>query len=565
MRNTPLDPVILSQIIDGAVEQFPDSLALVYWNRGLRFTWRELGLRVDRLAKGLINLGIQKNEKAAIWAPNVPYWVELLYAAAKVGAVLLPINTQYSASELRFVLSQSKTENLFLSNFRKDPSSLDIVSALIPDLASRKNGEWCSADFPLLKRICLLEGNGLAGAYSIAEILEGAENISDEKLRRRCLEISPDDMVNMQYTSGTTGFPKGVMLSHTNIVNNGYSVGENQRLSQTDRVCVPVPLYHCFGCVMGVIGAGTHASAMVVLERPDPGHIAAAVKSMECTALYGVPAMFISILNHPDFHRFRFDSLRTGIMAGSPCPADVMRQVVDSMHMNEITICYGMTETSPVITQTRPEDSFIRRITSAGRPLPGVEVRIIDPCTGTPLSTGMEGEVCCRGYNVMLGYHDMPEETSKVLDEEGWLHSGDCGMLDEDGYLHITGRLKDLVIRGGENISPREIEEFLRSVDSIVDVQVVGVPSRRFGEEVCAFIIMKEGSMKDARMIRRFCRGKISRFKIPRHVFFVDKFPMTGSGKVQKFRLREWAAAFLKRDVNHTPPAELNPHSMMTA
>jgi fatty-acyl-CoA synthase len=377
--------------------------------------------------------------------------------------------------------------------------------------------------------------------YTIPEVEALASMIPDADYEARKAEIHPDDVVNMQYTSGTTGFPKGVMLTHNNIGNNGFWIGEHQYLSHQDRLCLPVPLFHCFGCVLGVLAAVTHASTLVILETFDPVQVMASVEQERCTALYGVPTMFIAILDHKLFDKFDFSSLRTGIMAGSPCPVNVMRKVIDRMYMSEVTICYGLTEGSPVITQTRRDDAVAKRVETVGKPMPGIEVKLVDTDTGEPVPAGSQGEVCCRGYNVMKGYYNMPEATARTIDADGWLHTGDLGVLDADGYLSITGREKDMIIRGGENIYPREIEEFLFTMADVLDVQVVGIPSRKYGEEVGAFVILKEGSTTAPEDIRDFCRGRISRYKIPKYVAIVESFPLTASGKVQKYVLRDQA------------------------
>jgi len=366
--------------------------------------------------------------------------------------------------------------------------------------------------------------------------------VGDEEYLARQSLLDTHDVVNMQYTSGTTGFPKGVMLTHYNIGNNGYWIGENQALGPRDRVCLPVPLFHCFGCVLVVLAAVSHCSTLVILETFDPVQVMASVEMEKCTAMNGVPTMFIAVLDHKLFNKFDYSSLRTGIMAGSPCPAEVMRRVMDKMNMKEITICYGLTEASPVVTQTRVHDDLRKRVETVGRPMPEIEVRLVDPETNVPVGIGVQGELCCRGYNVMKGYYNMPEATAQAIDAEGWLHSGDLAVMDEDGYISITGRYKDMIIRGGENIYPREIEEFLYKMPGILDVQVVGVPSRVYGEEVGAFVVLREGFDLTPEDIRDFCRGKIARYKIPKYVAFVKSYPMTASGKIQKFKLREMAA-----------------------
>jgi fatty-acyl-CoA synthase len=529
----------LGQILDDAVEAYPDNEAVVYVDRDFRLTYRQFGDMVDQLAKGLMALGVQKGEKVAVWSTNIPYWVALQFATARIGAVLLTVNTNYKRDELAYLLRQSETENLFLIEQYQDTDFLQVLYDRVPELKSQERGHLNSTAFPHLKRVFFLGHEKHRGLYAIPELLSLSAMIDDATYRNRQSQIDPHDVVNMQYTSGTTGFPKGVMLTHYNIGNNGYYIGENQNFSPKDRVCLPVPLFHCFGCVLGVMAAICHSSTLVILETFDPVQVMASVEQEACTALYGVPTMFITILDHKLFHKFNFSSLRTGIMAGSPCPIQVMRQVMDNLNMKDITICYGLTEASPVITQTRIGDDIELRVKTVGQALPGVEVRITNPETGDELPAGCQGEVCCRGYNVMKGYYHMPEATARAIDPEGWLHTGDLGVLDANGYLSITGRHKDMIIRGGENIYPREIEEFLFKMDGILDVQVVGVPSRKYGEEVGAFIILKKGCNLQASDVQDFCKGRISRYKIPKHIAFVDAYPMTASGKVQKYILRE--------------------------
>lgn len=539
MRTDKLMDVTLGQLLDQAVSTHPDNDAVIYVDRAFRLSYREFGDLVDRLARGLMALGIQKGEKVAVWATNVPYWVALQFATAKIGAVLLTVNTNYKSSELTYLLKQSETENLFIIDGFRDTDYVQTVYELVPELKLQERGFLTSPKFPSLKRVCFLGQEKHRGMYTIPEILALAVMTTDAAYQERRRTLNPHDVVNMQYTSGTTGFPKGVMLTHHNIVNNGFWVGENQRFTPADRICIPVPLFHCFGCVMGVLGAVSHAATMVFLESFDPVDVMASVEEERCTALYGVPTMFMAVLHHKLFDKFDFSTLRTGIMAGSPCPIEIMKQVIDRLNMHEITICYGLTETSPVITQTRAEDDIRLRVESVGRALPGIEVRIVDPETHAPLPVGTQGEVCCRGYNVMKGYYNMPEATAQAVDTDGWLHSGDLGVMDENGYLSITGRHKDMIIRGGENIYPREIEEFLFQMEGIADVQVAGVPSPKYGEEIGAFIKIKEGHVMAPEDVRDFCRGRISHYKIPRYVAFVDDYPMTASGKIQKYKLRD--------------------------
>lgn len=536
---SPLTELTLGQILDQTVAKFPDNDAIVYVDRDYRLTYREFSRAVDEMAKGLMALGIQKGEKVAIWATNIPHWVTLQFATAKIGAVLLTVNTNYKSAELEYLLIQSETENLFLIDGYQDTDYVNTVYELVPELKTMERGHLSTKKFPHLKRVCFLDQEKHRGMYSIPEINALSVMVSDEEYAARQQSLAPHDVVNMQYTSGTTGFPKGVMLTHHNIGNNGYFIGANQHFSEKDRVCLPVPLFHCFGCVLGVLAAVNHGTCMVILEGFDPLLIMASVEQEKCTALYGVPTMFIAILDHPMFAKFDYSSLRTGIMAGSNCPVHVMEQVIEKMNMADITICYGLTEASPVMTYTRIGDEFRLRVETVGRALPHIEVKIIDPETGETLPPGTQGEVCCRGYNIMKGYYNNPEATKEAIGEDGWLHSGDLGIMDEDGNLSITGRYKDMIIRGGENIYPREIEEFLYRMEDIKDVQVAAVPSEKYGEEVGAFIVLKENAAIEESDIVDFCRGKIARFKVPKYVHFLNGYPMTASGKIQKFKLTE--------------------------
>ncbi|MFW6315403.1 MAG: AMP-binding protein, partial [Desulfohalobiaceae bacterium] len=484
MPSNNLQKITLGQMLDRAIANYPNNEAVVYVDRDFRVSYQKLGELVDQLARGLLALGVQKGEKVAIWATNVPHWVALQFATAKIGAILLTVNIHYKKSELSYLLQQSEAENIFIIDGFRDNDYVQTMYELVPELKTRERGSIQSREFPHLKRVFFLGQEKHRGMYSLPELLALGSKVADADYMARQSILDAHDVVNMQYTSGTTGFPKGVMLSHYNIANNGYWIGEHQRLGPWDRICLPVPLFHCFGCVLGVLAAVSHCSTLVILEEFNPVLAMTAIHAEKCTALYGVPTMFIAILEHSLFPRFDYNSLRTGIMAGSPCPIRVMRQVMDSMHMQEITICYGQTEASPVITQTRADDDIQKRVETVGRAMPEIELKIVDPETGQELPSGEQGEICCRGYNVMQGYYKMEKATREAIDELGWLHTGDLGSLDQDAYLSITGRLKDMIIRGGENIYPREIEEFLYTLEGVYDVQVVGVPSQKYGEEV---------------------------------------------------------------------------------
>lgn len=542
MDKSHLREITLGGLLDEAVEKWPEQEAVVYVDRDFRLTYREFGELVDDLAMGLMALGVKKGEKVAIWATNVPYWVALQFATAKIGAILLTVNTFYRTSELEYLLKQSECENLVIIDGFREIDYLQTTYDLIPELRTQERGYLKSENFPDLKRVFFLGQEKHRGMYSMPEVINLSAVVSDDEYEERQATLNAHDVVNMQYTSGTTGFPKGVQLTHYNIGNNGFWIGENQAFKPGDRLCLPVPLFHCFGCVLGVLAAVNHGTTLVILEGFDPLLVMASVDQEKCTALYGVPTMFIAILEHKLFEKFDYSSLRTGIMAGSPCPVEVMKKVIDKMSMKDITICYGLTEASPVMTQTRMEDDIVRRTESVGRAMPEIEVAIFNPETGEKCAYGETGEICCRGYNVMKGYYNNPEASNSAVDVDGWLHSGDLGTMDEEGYVVVTGRLKDMIIRGGENIYPREIEEFLYTMDGILDVQVAGVPSVKFGEQVGAFIILKDGVEMDKQDVIDFCRGQIARYKIPKFITFLEAYPMTASGKIQKFKLRDMAA-----------------------
>ncbi|WP_404332690.1 AMP-binding protein [Mesobacillus maritimus] len=519
--------------------EMPDHEALVYPDRGLRYSYREFNDVCEQVAKGLMALGIEKGENVAVWASNIPEWVSLQYGTGKMGAVLVTVNTNYRSTELEYLLRQSDATTLFLIEDYKGNSYIDSIYELCPELETSAPGKLESKRLPLLKNVIVFSEKKYNGAYNWSDIIEMAGNVSDEELQKRAAEMDPDDVINMQYTSGTTGFPKGVMLTHSNLTNNGYNIAHCMKLSDEDRLCIPVPFFHCFGCVIGTLAAVSVGATMIPVQEFDPETVLTTVEQEKCTALHGVPTMFIAELNHPNFKNYDLSTLRTGVMAGSNCPVEVMKSVIDKMNMTEITICYGQTESSPVITQTRTDDPLQLRVESVGRALPNVEVRIVQPGTTTELPFNQQGELCTRGYHVMKGYYKNPDATREAIDEDGWLHTGDLAVMDENGYCRITGRLKDMIIRGGENIYPREIEEFLYTHPKVLDAQVVGVPDEKYGEEAIAWIILKDGMTATAEEIQEYFKGKISRHKIPRKIFFTDAYPMTASGKIQKFKLRE--------------------------
>lgn len=545
-----LREITIGDLLDETAQKYAQREALVYQERGLRYTYQQFQQICNQAARGLMSLGIQKGDNIAIWATNLPEWVITQFASAKMGAVLVTVNTSYRTHELEYLLRQSESVTLLLMDGYRDASYLDMIREICPELAHCKPGELQSARLPHLKNVIYLGEEQQPGMFTWRDVLERSALVDEQALSARQKTLTPDEVINMQYTSGTTGFPKGVMLSHYNIVNNAIKVAECQRLGPEDRVCIPVPFFHCFGCVMGTLACVATGATMVPVISFDAGTVLSVVENERCTALYGVPTMFIAEINHPSFAERNFSSLRTGIMAGSPCPTEVMRSVVEKMGIREITICYGQTESSPVITQTRPDDSIERRVATVGRVHEDVEAKVIDPATGETLPPHVQGELCTRGYLVMKGYYNMPEQTRQVIDEDGWLHTGDLATVDEDGYFRITGRLKDMIIRGGENIYPREIEEFLYTHPKVLDVQVVGVPDPVYGEQVLACIRVKPGEELTEAEVRSYCEGRISRFKIPHYIQFVSEYPMTASGKIQKFKLREQAIEALSLAVH---------------
>ena len=533
-------------LLDHIAARFPDNEALVYMDRGLRYTYSEFNEVCRRTAKGLLRMGVKKGDHVSIWANNVPEWVILQFATAKIGAVLVTINTSYKSAELEYILHQSDSSALFLVKCFKESDYPEILNTVVPELKNAVPGELMSEKLPFLKKVVFIGSDNPAGMFNFSEIAEMGKDVTDAELAEAESGLSPHDVINMQYTSGTTGFPKGVMLTHFNVINNGFNIGECMKFTENDRLCIPVPFFHCFGCVLGVMACVTHGTTMLPVETFDPLKVLQVLEKERCTAVHGVPTMFISELEHPEFEKFDLSSMRTGIMAGSPCPIEVMRRVVREMNMTDITIAYGQTESSPVITQTRTDDPIELRVSTVGRALPDVEVKIVDIETGSVLPPGKQGELCTRGYLVMKGYYKMPEETEKVIDKDDWLHTGDLAVMDENGYCKITGRMKNMIIRGGENIYPREIEEFLYTHPKISDVQVYGVPDRKYGEQVMVAVKLKQGVALTGDEVREFCRGKIANYKVPKYVKFVDSYPMTASGKIQKFKLREMAIRELR-------------------
>lgn len=525
--------------------KFPEKDFIVYPDRNLRFSWSAFNNRVDNLAKGLLSIGVEQGSHVGIWAQNVPDWLTYMFACAKVGAVAITVNTNYKAHELAFVIENSDMHTLCMTDGVAGNDYIQIINGLLPELKTQERGRLHSNRFPVLRNVVFIGQEKHRGMYTTPELLLLGTNQPAELLLAVKQRVNCHDVVNIQYTSGTTGFPKGVMLSHHNIANNGYFTGLHMAFTADDRLCVCVPLFHCFGIVLAVMNCLTHGCTMVMVEKFDPLVTLASIHRERCTAIYGVPTMFISELNHPMFDLFDLTSLRTGIMAGALCPVELMRQVSEKMFMT-ITSVYGLTETSPGMTQTRIEDTFETRCTTVGSDFEFVEVAVIDPVTGEECPVGVQGEMCCRGYNVMKGYYKNPEATAQVIDKNGYLHSGDLGVKDENGNYRITGRIKDMIIRGGENISPREIEEFLYHMPGVRDAQVVAVASPKYGEDVGVFIIPHAGADIVEDDVREFCKDRIARYKIPRYIFFINEYPLTGSGKIQKFKLREMAIELCK-------------------
>jgi fatty-acyl-CoA synthase len=540
------EPWVEGLTIGAALRQtarrFADRDAMVFPQAGVRLTWAEFDREVDRIARGLLAIGLTRGDHFGVWSTNWPQWVLLQFATARVGVVLVTINPAYRAAELEYTLRQSEVRGLALIERHRRSRYFDLLREVCPELDAARPGELRSAKFPHLQWVVRIRGAEHPGMLAWQDLETAGEETTAQTLGEAERQLAAGDAINLQYTSGTTGLPKGALLSHRNLLLNAYYAAEHQRLDANDRICIPVPLYHCFGCVLGTMCAAVSGAAMVFPhESFDAQATLRAVEAERCTAIYGVPTMFIAELENPSFRRHDTSSLRTGIMAGSPCPIELMKRVAGEMGAREITIAYGQTETSPLITMTCTDDPIEKRVGTAGRPFPGIEVKIFDPVSGEELPDGRSGELCCRGHDVKLGYYNMPEATAKAIDAEGWLHTGDLALRQPDGYFRITGRIKEMIIRGGENIAPREIEELLYQHPKLEQVSVVGVPDRRFGEEILAWVKLRAGESATEDEIRDFCREHLAHFKTPRYIKFVDSFPTTVTGKIQKYRIRQQA------------------------
>ncbi|MBL8266897.1 AMP-binding protein [Steroidobacter sp.] len=542
----PLLYKTVGAVLEDAARRWGERTALIVRQQNIRWTYRELNEAADRFAAGLLKLGLQPGDRVGIWSPNRYEWVLTQFATAKAGLILVNVNPAYRTSELEFALNKVGCKALILAPNFKSSDYVGMLRQLAPELATSAVGDLHAARLPTLRTVILTDDARVPGFMPFGAL----ETLGTDVERARVNELrgllQPEDDINIQFTSGTTGLPKGATLTHHNIVNNGYFVASHMAFTHEDSLCIPVPLYHCFGMVMGVLGCVTHGAAMVFpAEAFEPGAVLEAVSAEKCTALYGVPTMFIAELDHPKFREYDLSSLRTGVMAGAPCPVEVMKRVIADMHMSQVTIAYGMTETSPVSFQSRSDDSIERRVSTVGRIHPHLEVKIVDT-EGRVVPLGERGELLTRGYSVMTGYWDDAEKTRQSIDAQGWMHTGDLAVVDAEGYCNITGRVKDLIIRGGENISPREVEEFLYRHPQVQDVQVFGIPDQRYGEVVCAWIKLKGGDPCDVETIRLFCREQIAHFKVPQHIRFVEQFPMTVTGKIQKFVMREQMIAELQ-------------------
>ncbi len=533
--------------IEYMAEKFPDVTAVKYAAKfDYERTYKEFSEECDRIARSLMAIGVKNGDHVAMWATNYPQWLLTLFGAAKIGAVLVTVNTNYKIYEAEYLLKQSDSKVLVMSDGVKDASYVDIINELVPEIKTLHPGEEINSDrLPFLKHVITIEeSKKYDGMLPWCEFEAMYEKVSESELAEAKSQVKIHDVVNMQYTSGTTGFPKGVMLTHYNILNNGKSIGDRMKFTEKDRLCITVPFFHCFGLVLAIMASITHGTTMIPVEHYQPLAVLSALQQEKCTAVHGVPTMFIAMLEHPDFSKYKL-CLRTGIMAGSPCPIEMMKRVINEMGMTEITIVYGQTEASPGCTMTTTDETLEHRVNSVGTAMPGIETKIIDPETGKEVGVGVNGEFCARGYNIMKGYYKMPEATAQAIDKDGWLHTGDLACVDAEGYYKITGRIKDMIIRGGENIYPKEIEDFLYTHPQIKDVQVVGVPSVQYGEEVCACVVPKDGETIDESEVKEFVRANMARHKVPKYILVVDGFPMTASGKIQKFILRDQATEAL--------------------
>ena len=536
----PLLGMTIGEMLDGIAAKYPETDAVVSVHQNIRWTYREFLDRVNQVARGLMGLGVEKGGRVGIWGMNHAEWVVVQFATAKIGAIMVNINPAYRTYELEYVLKQAEIQTLLIQGRFKTSDYVGMFYEACPEAYEQKPGRIASEKFPFLKNVVFIGDIPYNGMFTWDELLKKADEITTDELAERGESLAFDDAINIQYTSGTTGFPKGVVLTHHSVLNNGYIIGEGMGFSEKDRLCIPVPFYHCFGMVLSNLAAVTHGTTMV-LPSPafDAEEVLKTVEKERCTALHGVPTMFIAELTHPNFSKYDLRSLRTGIMAGSPCPIEVMKEVNTRMHMSEIVIVYGQTETSPGVTMTTTKDPLDRRVTTVGRAFPHTELKIIDSKTGKIVPHGEIGEICARGYCVMKCYYNNPSATHATLDANHWNHTGDLGTMDEEGYFKIVGRLKDMVIRGGENIYPREIEEYLHHHEKISDVYVVGVPDIKYVEELCAWVKVKAGQTLTEDEVKDFCKGKIAHYKIPRYVMFVDDFPINISGKIQKYKMRE--------------------------
>ncbi|MGB8347188.1 MAG: AMP-binding protein, partial [Ktedonobacteraceae bacterium] len=540
VSDVPLLGLTIGDLFDQTAATYPDHPALISRQQQIRLTYRELQAQVDQCAKGLLSLGLHKGQRVGIWSPNRAEWCITQFATSKIGVILVNINPSYRLHELEYALKQASCTGIVIAPEFKTSDYTQMLYDLAPELKTCEPGKLAAERLPELKTVIRLGANKVPGMFSWPELMALSESVSDEELSAAQRQQEFDDAINIQYTSGTTGFPKGATLSHHNILNNGYFVARIQKFTHEDRLCIPVPLYHCFGMVMGNLGCVTHGATMIYpSEGFDPLAVLQTVQEERCTALYGVPTMFIAELDHPDFNSFDLSSLRTGLMAGSPCPVEVMKKVIARMNMREVEIAYGMTETSPVSTQTRADTPVDKRVSTVGQAMPHVEVKIVDPATGQVVPIGQTGEFCTRGYSVMLGYWNNPSATADAIDTARWMHTGDLATMDKDGYANIVGRIKDMIIRGGENVYPREVEEFLYTHPKVSDVQVIGLPDPKYGEEIMAWVKVKPGEQVTAEELIAFCRGQIAHYKVPRHFKFVDAFPMTVTGKIQKFLMRQ--------------------------